>query len=82
MNIPSPYRRAAAAGAVAVLGLLSLGIASSAQAAVLANGVVFDASVTPLPGNIPSRATKPHRPQNSATLCISLGPTSCFSRPQ
>jgi hypothetical protein len=55
MTIPTPYRRAAAAGAVAVLGLLSVGIASSAQAAVLASGAVFDASVTPLPGNIPSQ---------------------------
>lgn len=55
MTIPTPYRRAAAAGAVAVLGLLSLGIASSAQAAG-PTSVVFDASVTPLPGNVPSQA--------------------------
>jgi hypothetical protein len=55
MTIPSTYRRAAAAGAVAVLGLLSVGIASTAQAA-LPTAVVFDASVgTPLPGNVPSQ---------------------------
>ena len=61
MNIPSPFRRALAAGAAAVLGLLSVGIASSAEASALAgeaagpSSVVFDASVTPLPGNIPSQ---------------------------
>jgi hypothetical protein len=54
MNIPFPFRRAAAAGAVAVLGLLSVGIASSAQAAG-PTSVVFDASVTPLPGNVVSQ---------------------------
>ena len=54
MTIPTPYRRAAAAGAVAMLGLLSVGIASSAQAAG-PSSVVFDASVTPLPGNVPSQ---------------------------
>ena len=54
MNVPSPYRRVVAASAAAVLGLLSLGIASPANAAVLASTVVFDASVTPLPGNVPS----------------------------
>ncbi len=56
MNIPSPFRRAAA-GAAAVLGLLSVGIASPADASVVAGptAVVFDASVTPLPGNIPSQ---------------------------
>ncbi len=54
MKIQSPYRRVVAASAAAVLGLLSVGIASPANAAVLASAVVFDASVTPLPGNIPS----------------------------
>ena len=53
MKIQSPYRRVAAAGAVAVLGLLSVGVASAAQAAG-PTSVVFDASVTPLPPNIPS----------------------------
>ncbi len=56
MNHPSPYRRAAAAGAVALLGLLSVGIASSAEAAG-PTSVVFDAGVgSPLPGNVPSQA--------------------------
>lgn len=57
MNTPSPYRRAAAVGAIALLGLLSVGIASSSAEAAGPTSVVFDAGVgSPLPGNVPSQA--------------------------
>jgi hypothetical protein len=55
MKYPFPHRRVAAATAAAVLGLLSLGVAQPADASVPASdSVVFDAIVTPLPGNLPS----------------------------
>ena len=55
MRFQFPHQRIAAVGAVAVLGLLSLAVAPAAQAAVpAADSVVFNATVTPLPGNLPS----------------------------
>ena len=55
MKFQFPHQRIAAVGAVAVLGLLSLAVAPPASAAVpAADSVVFDATVTPLPGNLPS----------------------------
>ena len=55
MKFQFPHQRIAAVGAVAVLGLLSLAVAPPASAAMpAADSVVFNATVTPLPGNLPS----------------------------
>ena len=56
MRFQFPHQRIATVSAVAVLGLLSLAVAPPASAAVpAADSVVFDATVTPLPGNLPSQ---------------------------
>lgn len=55
MKILSFDRRVAAATAAAAFGLLSLSVAQPADAALVAGDVVvFDATVTPLPPNLPS----------------------------